>query len=113
MYPCVEQWLRDNFYNKRHDLEVISRGGIKYGPLSGQIDVLGVKYELSENEEPSERQLTDLFVVECKINPWSYEGYGQLLFYKTLFELCRHSKLWQCFNEDFYYGPMRTSTTVL
>jgi len=105
MYPTVEDWLQANFSEKKYDLEVIPRGTICYEPLRAQIDVIAIKYELFKNQEPWQRRITDIYVVECKKNPWSYGGYGQLLFYKTIFELYRNSDHWDYFNDDFFYGP--------
>jgi hypothetical protein len=106
MRECIKEWLEKDYSRKKYDLEIIPNGLIKYGKnLEGKVDVLGIKYKLSENEKPKEREITDLFIVECKKDPWNYEGYGQLLYYKTLLEFFRWSKLWNVFNKDFYNGP--------
>jgi len=107
MYRPVEKWLNYYYLGGKHSLEVMHRANIRYGDLGAQIDVLGIKYKVFKDEDPRERQLTDLFVVECKNEPWTYGGYGQLLYYKTILELYRQSKHWKCFNEDFRDGPKR------
>lgn len=107
MYRPVEKWLNYYYLGGKHSLEVMHRANIRYGDLGAQIDVLGIKYKVFKGEDPRERQLTDLFVVECKNEPWTYGGYGQLLYYKTILELYRQSKHWKFYNEDLRDGPRR------